>query len=99
MERESEVALEDRQSGNLEKVLLTVGKGVETPDPSKRFWCNAGDANPFAERDGRGISPPVPCVIDCLPLAHPAVVKLGGTGALVAHEPRDLLHQIGRAHV
>lgn len=88
MERESEDALENRQSGDLEEVLLTVG----TPDSSKRFWCNAGDANPLAEGEGRGISPPIPCVIDCLPLAHPAVVKLGGAGALVAHEPRDLLH-------
>ena len=48
MERESEDALENRQSGNLEKVLLTVGKGVGTPDFMKRFWCNAGDANGVA---------------------------------------------------
>ena len=49
MERESEAALEKRQSGNSERFVLTIGKGAKTPDPSKRFWCNAGDANPLAE--------------------------------------------------
>ena len=49
MERESEDALENRQSGNSERFVLTVGKRVGTFDPSKRFWCNAGDANGVAE--------------------------------------------------
>jgi len=48
MERESEVALEKRQSGNSERFVLTVGKGAGSPDPLKRFWYNAGDANGVA---------------------------------------------------